>query len=363
MTEHEELLKLRALVEKQQAQLAAKDQIIEAQNARIEKQNIQIENMIQALLHARKKLFGSSTECTKQVEGQLSLSLFENSQELAKELAEGQKKITVKLHTRVARQPGVREEMLAGLPKEIEEYVIPADETCSICGGELKVIGKRLVRTEVEFEPAKLKVKQIVQQIAKCTVCGTDKGDNPNCHFRKAAVPTPPLPHSISTPSLVAQVMYQKFALGLPLARQEKDWFRLGLVLPRNDMANWVIRCSEEWLTPVYDRIHEKLMECQVLHMDETRIQCNKEEGKKASSDSFMWVIRSAACEEVKATFFHYSRSRNGDIAMKLLERFQGYLITDAYAGYEKVENVTRSLCWSHYPRSIVIPEECRNAA
>lgn len=49
MTEHEELLKLRALVEKQEALLAAKDQIIgrqseqiEKQNARIEKQNIQI---------------------------------------------------------------------------------------------------------------------------------------------------------------------------------------------------------------------------------------------------------------------------------------------------------------------------------
>ena len=362
MTEHEELLKLRALVEKQQAQLAAKDQIIEAQNARIEKQNIQIENMIQALLHARKKLFGPSTECTKQVEGQLSLSLFETSQELAKELAEEQKKITVKSHTRVARQPGVREEMLAGLPKEIEEYVIPADETCSVCGGELKIIGKRLIRTEVEFEPAKLKVKQIVQQIAKCTVCGTDKGDNPSCHFQKAAVPTPPLAHSISTPSLVAQVMYQKFALGLPLARQEKDWFRLGLVLPRNDMANWVIRCSEEWLSPVYDRIHEKLMECQVLHMDETRIQCNKEEDKKASSDSFMWVIRSATCEDVKATFFHYSRTRNGDIAMKLLERFHGYLITDAYAGYEKVENITRVLCWSHCRRYFIesIPLDSR---
>ena len=48
-------------------------------------------------------------------------------------------------------------------------------------------------------------------------------------HFQKAAVPTPPLPHSISTPSLVAQIMYQKYALGLPLARQEKDWFRMGL--------------------------------------------------------------------------------------------------------------------------------------
>ena len=45
----------------------------------------------------------------------------------------------------------------------------------------------------MEFEPAKLKVRQIVQQVAKCTVCGTDGADNPNCHFQKAAVPIPPI--------------------------------------------------------------------------------------------------------------------------------------------------------------------------
>ncbi|WP_124067115.1 hypothetical protein [Clostridium sp. E02] len=48
MTEQEELLKLRAL-------LAEKEQLISDQNKLIEKQRIQIENMIQALLHVRKK--------------------------------------------------------------------------------------------------------------------------------------------------------------------------------------------------------------------------------------------------------------------------------------------------------------------
>jgi len=145
--------------------------------------------------------------------------------------------------------------------------------------------------------------------------------------------------------------MYQKFCLGLPFARQEKDWYRLGLVLPRADMANWIIRCSEEWLTPIYEQIHKKLTECQVLHMDETRIQCNKEKGKKASSQSFMWIIRSAECEETTAAYFYYSRSRNGDIARDLLQGFHGYLITDAYSGYEKVSDIKRSLCWAHVRR------------
>lgn len=119
-------------------------------------------------------------------------------------------------------------------------------------------------------------------------------------------------------------------------------------------MAHWVIRCSEEWLIPIYNWIHEKLLKCEILLMDETRIQCNKEAGKKASSNSWMWVIQSGACEDIKATFFHYSRSRGGDVASGLLKGFQSYLTTDAYIGYEKVEEVIRNLCWAHVRRYLV---------
>lgn len=119
-------------------------------------------------------------------------------------------------------------------------------------------------------------------------------------------------------------------------------------------MANWVIRCSQDWLEPIYWRIHEKLLECELLHMDETRIQCNKEDGKLPSSDSFMWVMRSAASEKLQGAFFYYSRSRSGDNARKLLDGYKGCLITDAYAGYEKVPDVKRALCWSHARRYLI---------
>lgn len=351
MTEHEELLMLRVLAAKQAQELEASKRIIAERDEKIRKQNIQIDNMIQALLHARKKLFGPSTEVT-QTDGQLSL--FESVQELAEQLNLSKEKITVKPYTRTARKPGVRKEMLAGFPQEVEKYVLPAEEKCSVCGGEMKVTGKKVVRTEVEFQPAKLIVKQIIQQVAKCVNCGTEDSPNEKCHFQKAAVPVPPLAYSISTPSLIAQVMYQKFALGLPLSRQEKDWYRLGLVLSRSNMANWVIRCSEEWFESVYWRIHEKLLECDLIHMDETRIRCNKEEGKLPSSESFMWVMRSAASEDIQAAFFFYSRSRGGENARKLLKDFNGYLITDAYAGYDTVPDIKRALCWSHARRYLI---------
>lgn len=55
MTEQEELQMLRALVERQKQELKDKERIIEERDSKIRKQNIQIDNMIQALLHARKK--------------------------------------------------------------------------------------------------------------------------------------------------------------------------------------------------------------------------------------------------------------------------------------------------------------------
>lgn len=88
--------------------------------------------------------------------------------------------------------------------------------------------------------------------------------------------------------------------------------------------------------------------------MDETQIQCNKEEGKLPSSESFMWVMRSAASEDIQAAFFFYSRNQGGKNARKLLKDFNGYLITDAYAGYDTVPDIRRALCWSHARRYLI---------
>ena len=350
MTEKEELQMLRDLVKKQKLQLTEKDSMLREKDEIIRRQQIQIENMTQALLHARKKMFGKSSEVST---GYEQLCLFEETTELAKALLKEQETVAVKEHKRTPRKPGIRKEMLAGLPKEIEEYIIDAEEKCSVCGGELKVIGKEIVRTEVEFKPATLIVKQIVRQIAKCKSCSSDGNDRP-AHIQKASVPAKVLPHSIATHSLVAQIMYQKFGMGAPFARQEKDFYQMGLEISRANMAHWTIRCSDEWLMPVYHRIHQILIQkCGILHMDETRIQVNKESGKKASSDSFMWVLQSGACEDIKATFFHYSRTRSRKVALELIDGFKGYLTTDAYAAYANMhlEDVKNSFCWSHLRR------------
>ena len=79
---------------------------------------------------------------------------------------------TIFKHALAQRKLAVRAEMFTGLPTEIEGYT--KKRPYSKCGNESKVIGKRSVRTEVEFEPEKLKVRQIVHQAEKCTICGLD---------------------------------------------------------------------------------------------------------------------------------------------------------------------------------------------
>ena len=84
---------------------------------------------------------------------------------------------------------------------------------------------------------------------------------------------------------------------------------------------------------------------------DETTWQVNHEEGKKASSKSYIWIHRSGSCEGSPIILYEYTRTRSGDHAKEFLEEFHGFHVTDAYAGYEKVEGITRCLCFSHLRR------------
>lgn len=116
-------------------------------------------------------------------------------------------------------------------------------------------------------------------------------------------------------------------------------------------MANWVIRCAEYWLKPLYDRMHKQLLKCDVIMSDETTWQVFREEGKKASSKSYIWIHRSGSYEGPPIILYEYTRTRSEDHAKNFLSGFSGFHVSDAYDGYEKVEGITRCLCFSHLRR------------
>ena len=57
----------------------------------------------------------------------------------------------------------------------------------------------------------------------------------------------------------------------------------LGLELKRQTMSNWILEASKEWLMPVVNLLHRKLLKEKYIHADETRIQVLIVETAKAN--------------------------------------------------------------------------------
>ena len=340
--------------EEMQAEIERLKQLIAQKDEVIQKQSVQIENMMQVLLHARKERFGAKSEAS--IPGQMSLFSDAEQEALAKALEEQKQELAVPdKKPSVAKKSGISRRKLESLPVEVTVCELDPKETCDLCGAPLKKVGQKTVRSEVEYIRAKVIIRQYVQTVYKCTVCGSAESPREQDHFVSAALPKPLLNHCIVSPSMMTEILYEKYFKGVPLNRQENMWRDLGIIITRKDMAHWTNRVCEEWLQPVVDVMHRHMLEeCKVIHADETRIQCNHEPGRKAHTDSFMWVLVSGENEPHKMVLFHYTMTRNGDHAKELLDGWHGSLVIDAYAGYEKVEKITHGLCWSHVRRKYI---------
>ena len=154
--------------------------------------------------------------------------------------------------------------------------------------------------------------------------------------------------------------MYQKYVNSVPLYRQEKDWEQMGIALSRATMANWVIRSSQEHFEPVIKHMKKELLKREVIHCDETPVQVLKEEGKKPQTKSYMWLYRTGNDSKAPVILYDYQPSRSGDNAASYLKDFQGYVHSDGYSGYNKLEGITRCGCWAHLRRKFVeaIPDK-----
>lgn len=66
-----------------------------------------------------------------------------------------------------------------------------------------------------------------------------------------------------------------------------------GSELHRTTMANWIIRCAEDHLEPLWEAMHEELLRREVVHAGETVVQVLKENGRTAQSKSYMCYVLS----------------------------------------------------------------------
>lgn len=333
--------------------ISGQNELIASLRGTVEECNSTIAGLREQVEYLTGKLFGTSSEKSKNLAGQLSL--FNEAEQEAQPLdeASGAETVTVKEHTRQAKRTS--DELFKGIPSR--DVAVPLSEDqkyCADCGNEMEVIGKEFVRREFRFTPAKGEVVNYYRETAKCPKCSTASAMARNIQFVKADVPEALIPHSYASASAAAWVMYQKYANSMPLYRQEQDFKQMGVLLSRATLANWVIYCAGNYFSPLYGYFHRELLKRQFLMADETSVRVLKEPGRDAQTDSYMWLYRTGEDGLPPIILYKYTETRAKFHAEEFLKGFSGYLETDCYQGYNNLPDIKRCCCWAHLRRYFV---------
>ena len=321
---------------------------LQQQQKQMELQQKQMEQQIHALnekiaiMNARH--FGRSTEKLETLPGQMNIF---NETEVAAAEAIAEPAIE-QVVVRRKKKKGQRKEDLSRLPKRIENHELTKEQLKAIFGENG---WKRLpdeVYSRVEYQPA---VKEVVEH--HVAVYAAKKNDVDK--IVRADRPVDLLRNSIATPSLVAAIMNAKYTNAIPLYRIAQDFEQNDMILGRATMANWVIRCSERYLSLVYDRLQKHLCAQKIIQADETTCQVTKD-GRPSDAKSYMFVYRTSEhCKEKPVILYQYGKTRSKSNIQKFLTGFSGTLISDAFSGYKSLdrndENIHSAFCWAHARR------------
>jgi transposase len=294
------------------------------------------------LLSAKRHRFGSLSEKTDA--DFLQVSMFGEM-----EIAPPPEPETEEITYRRRKQKGKREADLSRLPAERIEYELDeSDRICPECGETMRDIGVD-VRREIKLIPAKLVVLEHATHTYACDNCEKSGDHTP---FAKAETPAALIPGSLASASLVAYILTQKYSSGMPLYRIEKGFTYDGVDISRQTMSNWVIKCSEMYLEPIYDLLKNYLLRESILHADETSVQVLRESGRAAQSKSYEWVYRTGASAERKISIYDYKMTREQEHPRAFLKDFIGFLHTDGYQVYHSLPpDIIVVGCFAHVRR------------
>lgn len=296
------------------------------------------------------QLFGRSSEKTPLEEINPDQAwLFNEAEALVKAAESAPVSITIPAHE---RGKGGRRKLSAALPRIDIVHDLPEDQkVCGADGAALERIGEE-ISEQLDYKPAQVRVIRNIRPKYAC----------PCCKLGVAIAPAPAqlLPKSLATPSLLAHITTAKFVDGTPLYRQESQFARLGVPLGRATMAGWMIKLGGVHVMPIVNLLHELMLADPLIHCDETRLQVLKSD-KAPSADHWMWV-RASGPPGRRIILFDYDASRAGAVPKRLLEGYQGILLTDGYEAYESVARALKLMhagCFAHVRRKF---DEARKA-
>lgn len=320
-------------------------------NAKLTEMDEKMQKLIEQVILSNRSRFGRSSEkiddpCQlrfMEVDGNI---IFFNETEAHANI-EAPEPEEIEISKRGKKETGKREKDLKSIPTvRIDHYMSEKELTKEFGENGWKQLPD-LISRRYKFIPAEIKVEE-----HHIGVYASKKNDG---KMVKAGHPRNLLPGSLVSPSLAAAIMNAKYVNATPLARIEREMERYGLAITRQNMANWMIRLTEEYLSIIYDYLHERLYSYHVIQADETPVLVNRD-GRPAGAKSYMWVYRTGHLyTDKQIVLYEYQKTRNTSHPREFLKNYQGICVTDGYQVYHKLENEIEDLtiagCWVHCRR------------
>jgi transposase len=223
------------------------------------------------------------------------------------------------------------------LPRERRIHDLPESEKMCPCGRCLEKFDEE-TSEQLEYIPAVLKVVEHVRLKYTCRSCETVKSQ-PKTES--------PLPKSMASASLIADVIIKKYDHHLPLYRQSMILAQEGIDIPDNTLGNWVMGAAEV-LAPLGEALWQQLVSIHKLQVDETTVKLLKPEQK-----GYLWAYHSLP-EHNRFVIFEFALSRGASVVNARLTDYEGVLQTDGYSGYNELQakpHVVAAGCWDHARR------------
>ncbi|MFC1746474.1 IS66 family transposase [Candidatus Riflebacteria bacterium] len=327
--------------------------LIKKERALVEKERAENERLKEEIRFLKFQLYGRKSEKSlKENSSQLCFfDLPENPPE--EEPAEPE---TIKI-TEYSRRKKGRKKLPEDLPRVDIIHDLSEEEKLCACGHEMNRFGED-VSEKLDIIPAKIRVLRHIRPKYACKNCEGLEDDGPT--IKISPVPPQIIEKSLASPSLLAYCLISKFCDALPFYRQEKIFKRLGIDIPRQTMCNWTMKAAEK-CEPLAELLLEEIRSGPLIHIDETNVQVLKEPGRKATTKSYMWVIRGGQ-KENPIILYHYHQSRGSDVVKNLLQGYEGLVMSDGYAAYDFLDDVPGIIhlgCMAHARRKFT---DCRTA-
>jgi transposase len=328
---------LKSIVLERSAALAARSAALEAAEALVISQKLELEKLRFEIACLKRMRYGRSSEQLDAKIAQMQLTL----EDLEASLAEKPEQLRP-MPKEPAAKP-VRGPLPAHLPRE--DVVHGTACSCPACGGALRRLGED-VSEMLEYVPGRYQVIRHVRPKYSCAKCQK---------IVQASAPSRPIARGLAGPGFLAHVLVSKYADHLPLYRQSQIYAREGLELDRSTLADWVGGASA-LLAPLVECLGRYVLNAQKIHGDDTPVPvlCP---GRGTTKQGRLWTYvrddRPAAGTEPAAVLFRYSPDRKGERPKAHLASFTGVLQADAYAGFERLygERIQEAACWAHVRR------------